>query len=228
MKFILFSVIIVAAVTAACSTNTVSNADPHAGHDQTREPHGHSHAATASDSIQPGVDPKKDDHSGHTMESSPDAKDAPYDLQWIDTMIAHHEGAIAMAAPAYKNAKTLEITRFGEQMQRDQQKEIALMKQWRVKRFPNAKPAINMEMPGMAESMKGMDMAKLEAAKDVEFDLEFIRQMIPHHEGALVMAKDALAKSETDDLKKLAREIIKAQEAEIKQMREWASKWSKK
>lgn len=162
------------------------------------------------------------------MESSPGAKDAPYDLQWIDTMIAHHEGAIVMGAPAYKNAKTLEITQFAEQMQRDQQKEIATMKQWRIQRFPNAKPAINMEMPGMSESMKGMDMAKLEAAKGVDFDLEFIRQMIPHHEGALVMSRDAIAKSETEDLKKLAREIIKAQEAEIAQMRKWQAQWSKK
>lgn len=183
--------------------------------------HGHSHAANT----------KSDDHSKmyHSkMESSPGAKEAPYDLQWIDTMIAHHEGAIAMAAPAYKNAKTLEITQFAEQMQRDQQKEIATMKQWRIQRFPNAKPAINMEIPGMSESMKGMDMAKLKATKGVDFDLEFIRQMVPHHEGAIVMSRDVIAKSETDDLKKLAREIIKAQEAEIAQMRKWQAQWSKK
>lgn len=204
----------------ACSGTPTSNADPHAGMN---------HNTNSSNTAM--VDHSKMDHSkmDHSkMESSPGAKEAPYDLQWIDTMIAHHEGAMAMAAPAYKNAKTLEMTRFAEQMQRDQQKEIATMKQWRVKRFPNAKPAINMEMPGMSESMKGMDMAKLEAAKGVDFDLEFIRQMIPHHEGALVMSRDAIAKSENDDLKKLAREIIKAQEAEIAQMKKWQAQWSKK
>ncbi|HMT08077.1 MAG TPA: DUF305 domain-containing protein [Pyrinomonadaceae bacterium] len=214
--FFLFALLL-----TACSGTPSSNADPHAGMNHNTTP-----AVGDSTTDHSKMDHSKMDHS--KMESSPGANDAPYDLQWIDTMIAHHEGAMAMAAPAYKNAKTLEMTRFAEQMQRDQQKEIATMKQWRVQRFRNAKPAINMDMPGMSASMKGMDMAKLEAAKGVDFDLEFIRQMVPHHEGALTMSKDAIAKSENDDLKKLAREIIKAQEAEIKQMREWAAKWSKK
>ncbi len=218
MKTVLCLIVVIA---GACSSKPAANADPHAGHNMTSNTN-----AVPS----PVADAKKPDHSehGHAMESSPNAKDAPYDLQWIDTMIAHHEGAIKMAAPAYKNAKTLEMTRFAEKMQRDQQKEIATMKQIRVAKFPNAKPAINMEMPGMAESMTGMDMARLDAAKGVDFDLEFIRQMIPHHEGALTMSKDAIAKSENEDLKKLAREIIKAQEAEIAQMKKWQAQWSKK
>jgi uncharacterized protein (DUF305 family) len=217
VHFILVGYLIV--YMSACSPDNSNSVASQPANGTTH--HGHSHAAnTKSD------DHSKMDHS--KMESSPGAKEAPYDLQWIDTMIAHHEGAIAMAAPAYKNAKTLEITQFAEQMQRDQQKEIATMKQWRIQRFPNAKPAINMEIPGMSESMKGMDMAKLEAVKGVDFDLEFIRQMVPHHEGAIVMSRDAIAKSETDDLKKLAREIIKAQEAEIAQMRKWQAQWSKK
>ncbi|HKX83547.1 MAG TPA: hypothetical protein VJL58_04940, partial [Pyrinomonadaceae bacterium] len=38
------------------------------------------------------VDHSKMDHSkmGHSMTSSPNAATAPYDLQFIDTMIAHH------------------------------------------------------------------------------------------------------------------------------------------
>ena len=83
-----------------------------------------------------------------------------------------------------------------------------------------------MEMPGMADSMK-MDMSKLSGAKDKEFDLLFIEMMIPHHAGATTMSKEALTRAENAELKTLAGNIIKEQEAEITQMKVWQSEWSK-
>ena len=41
------------------------------------------------------------------------------------------------------------------------------------------------------------------------------------------MAKEALQKSEKPEIKTLAGQIIKAQEAEIKMMNEWKEKWAK-
>jgi uncharacterized protein (DUF305 family) len=51
--------------------------------------------------------------------------------------------------------------------------------------------------------------------------------MIPHHEGAVVMAKDALNKSKRPEIKKLAQEILASQNAEIKQMQQWKQAWYK-
>lgn len=51
--------------------------------------------------------------------------------------------------------------------------------------------------------------------------------MIPHHDGSVAMAKEALQRSTKDEIKKLAGAIPKAQEAEIKQMKEWQTAWSK-
>jgi uncharacterized protein (DUF305 family) len=51
--------------------------------------------------------------------------------------------------------------------------------------------------------------------------------MIPHHEGAVKMSRELLAKGEHAELKSLAEQIIKAQEAEIKQMQAWKAEWSK-
>jgi uncharacterized protein (DUF305 family) len=73
-----------------------------------------------------------------------------------------------------------------------------------------------MEMAGMSDLMKGMDMRKLESLIGRDFDLESIKQMTPHHEGALKMAQEALQKSERGEIKTLANVIIKSQEAEIK------------
>lgn len=49
--------------------------------------------------------------------------------------------------------------------------------------------------------------------------------MIPHHEGAIAMAKDAQQKAEHLEIKILAAAIVKAQEGEIAQMQQWQKEW---
>ncbi len=96
--------------------------------------------------------------------------------------------------------------------------------------FAGKPPAMNMEISGMMDSMKmmmGDGMKKMEAATGKEFDVQFLDMMTPHHAGAVVMAKEALTKAEHPEIKTLANQIIKAQEAEIKMMADWKAKWSK-
>lgn len=164
------------------------------------------------------------DHS--QMKSDPNAASQPYDLQFIDTMTKHHQEAVAMARLANGRTRNADVTKFASQIIADQEKEIGQMKAWRDQWFSGKSAAMNMELPGMADSMK-MDMAKLTNSKDKEFDLAFIDMMTPHHAGAVTMAKDALAKAERPEIKTLANQIVKAQEAEIKMMADWKTKWSK-
>jgi uncharacterized protein (DUF305 family) len=160
------------------------------------------------------------------MKSDPNAASAPYDLQFIDTMIHHHEGAVEMASMVVKKSANEELKKFAQKIIDDQKKEIAQMKDWREKWFAGAPRAINMEMAGMADSMKmmGDQMKKMESATGKEFDLLFLEMMIPHHEGAVKMAKEAQQKASRAEIKTLAAGIIKAQEAEIKQMNDWKAK----
>lgn len=163
-------------------------------------------------------------HSG--MDSAPNAANAPYDLQFLDTMIAHHQGAVDMANLAMTNTNNADLKKFSTQIIADQTKEIKQMKDWREKWFGGKPSAMNMEMTGMRESMQ-MEMSALKKARDKDFDLEFVRGMIPHHEGAVAMAREALTKAEHAEIKQLANEIIKAQEAEIKLMQNWKTAWAK-
>jgi uncharacterized protein (DUF305 family) len=56
-------------------------------------------------------------------------------------------------------------------------------------------------------------------------DAHFIEQMIPHHEDAITMAKLALEKSQHQEIKTLAQNIISSQSSEIEQMKNWYKDW---
>lgn len=76
-------------------------------------------------------------------------------------------------------------------------------------------------MPMDHGSMGSMDLGPA----DESFDLRFIDGMTPHHEGAVVMAQEALQKSTRPEIRQLAQEIIDAQEKEISQLKEWRTAW---
>jgi uncharacterized protein (DUF305 family) len=52
-------------------------------------------------------------------------------------------------------------------------------------------------------------------------DTDFLRGIIPHHEGAVQMARQELAKGTDPKIRAMAQEVIRAQQAEIKTMQTW-------
>lgn len=75
-------------------------------------------------------------------------------------------------------------------------------------------------------SMSMNDMNKeLEGLSGDDYDKAFIEMMIAHHEGAVDMAELSENRAKHDEIKKLSREIIAAQEQEISDMRQWQRDW---
>jgi uncharacterized protein (DUF305 family) len=223
-KHIILSLLLALAIIGAACSQTANTNHSTMNHNGMNHNSMMNSNSTNSNMNHNGMDHSSMNHA--EMKSDANAASAPYDLQFIDTMIHHHQGAVDMAKMIDGKTQNAELIKFGKQIVADQEKEISQMKEWREKWFKGAPRAMNMEMPGMADSMK-MDMSKLSSAKDKAFDVLFIEMMIPHHDGAITMGREALPKSEKPEIITLANQIIKAQEAEIKMMNEWKAKWSK-
>ena len=67
--------------------------------------------------------------------------------------------------------------------------------------------------------------AELKGKTGDAFDRSFIEMMIAHHEGAVDMANLIPANAKHEELKKLGRDIVAAQTAEIAQMKQWLKDW---
>jgi hypothetical protein len=77
--------------------------------------------------------------------------------------------------------------------------------------------------------MMGMSMddmaAMLEGKTGDAFDKAFLEGMIPHHQGAIDMARAAKASAKHQEIKDMADDIIEAQQREIDMMRAWMEDW---
>jgi len=155
--------------------------------------------------------------SGMTGMSSNATSGAPFDAMFIDSMIMHHEGAIAMAQQALTEASRPELKTMAQNIIRAQQSEIAQMRGWRESWYPDLP-----DTGGM-----GMEMGDMTVAADptTPFDRRFIEAMIRHHEGAIAMAKEARNQASHAELKSLANNIVTAQESEIAQLTQWRKDW---
>ena len=151
--------------------------------------------------------------AGHDMTAMSMTNDAPYDALFIDSMIVHHQGAIAMAQEALEKAQHTEIKMFAQNVIMVQDGEITQMQVWRHDWYPNV--AIS--------AGTGMDMGDMVVAQDDRFsyDVRWINSMISHHKSAITMAKEALTKAEHPDIKNIAQAIVDTQSAEITQLEKW-------
>ena len=154
------------------------------------------------------------------------------DKHFIEQMIPHHEGAVAMAKLALLKSKRPEVKTLATAIIKDQNKEIGDMTVWYKDWFGNDVPKVSGGMMGggmMSSSGMHMggqeDMSSLENAAD--FDKAFLEAMIPHHQLALMMVTMLESGSSRPEMLQLAKNITASQSKEIQQMQAWYTQWYK-
>lgn len=157
---------------------------------------------------------------GDMQQESAKASKMPFDHQFLDTMSMHHSHGIEMAELAQDQAASDEVKQMAKQMIDDQQQDIKQMQAMKGKWYAGKGDAMNMNMPGMKESMKSHDknMEKLKAAKDEAFDSMFLTMMSKHHTDGTKMANAALKKAQHQEVKDMAKKIVDTQTKEKAEM----------
>ncbi|MBL0947750.1 MAG: DUF305 domain-containing protein [Brevundimonas sp.] len=168
------------------------------------------------------------------------------DVAFMQGMILHHGQAVEMSMLAAQRTNTPAILDLAARILASQEDEIAFMRGWLTERgemAPMPQPTGAMDhaahggmdhsthggmdhsahgghvgMPGMATPEQ---VARLTAARGPEFDRLFLELMIPHHEGALIMVSQLLARSGSaydPILFRFVNDIANEQQAEINRM----------
>ena len=139
----------------------------------------------------------------------------PTDRAFVQEMIPHHRSAIAMATLARSEARSAFVKTLATNIIRSQSSEIVLME--RVD-HELASAGISVGSLGMNAQMMGMAMSPAQLKGARPFDRRFMQMMVPHHEGAIAMAKVELAHGANAQLRALAGRIIAAQQREVNEM----------
>ncbi len=151
------------------------------------------------------------------------------DVQFMQGMIAHHAQALEMTALVPERSENQGFRLLTQRIEITQKSEIEMMQHWLRKRgqdVPMAMAHDGHKMEGHeAMMMPGMltpdQMAELRAATGTAFEKLFLKYMIQHHEGALIMVDDLLASpgaGQETEIYRFASDVDVDQRMEIARM----------
>ena len=161
-----------------------------------------------------GDDSKESASSGNPM---------TVERSFLTGMAHHHETAIEMAKIAQERGKSSFVKNLAGEIVSTQERELGQMKDIHKRLIggelkPDATAhdglGLSAEEAGMTHTPETNRM--LEMADP--FDRAFVDEMVPHHRGAVAMAKVVLETTKDPDLRNLAQGIVTTQEQEVKEM----------
>ena len=145
------------------------------------------------------------------------------DTAFAKGMLGHHRGAVDMAKIELKYGTDETMRKLAQDIIDSQQLEIDILNKWLASHPDAPKPKPNTEamQEAYAKGMNTMHSDMMLGIAEPVADMAFARGMLPHHRGAVDMAKVQLQYGTDEEMRKLAQDIIDAQQPEIELIQNW-------
>jgi len=145
------------------------------------------------------------------------------DTAFAKGMLGHHRGAIDMAEIQLKYGTDEAMRQLAQDIITAQQAEIDVLNKWLASHpdAPKPKPNTTAMQQAYAKTMEDMHGDMTLGIATPMPDMAFARGMLPHHIGAVDMAKIQLKYGTDEEMRQLAQSIIDTQQAEIDIMQNW-------
>lgn len=139
------------------------------------------------------------------------------DIAFAQNMTVHHSQAVEMATYLYERTNDEGLRTMAYDIMLSQQGQIGMMQGWlELWGQPATAPLGAMQqMMGMATQEQ---VNALKTLPSPELEKQFLELMIRHHQGGVAMAQEELQKGSQPNVKRLADNIVKGQQAEIEYM----------
>ena len=142
------------------------------------------------------------------------------DTDYARMMLGHHEQALELSALVPGRSSSPDVADLAFRIDRAQVEEAGQLQGFLRLRGAPTEPGATTGMAGMADAAT---LARLRALSGPTFDRLWLATMTAHHEGALAMARDQLARTggeaSTSPLAEFSRTLLVSQQAEIDRMR---------
>ncbi|AVK82032.1 DUF305 domain-containing protein [Campylobacter fetus] len=158
------------------------------------------------------------------MVNTPFVSSNSVEVDFLSNMIPHHQGAVDSSKLLLEFSKNDTVRKIAKTIISDQEKEIKEFndilknKTYSTTKIDSAKydEFVTAERLDMKNMMA--DMGKVEDTNNV--DRDFLQSMIFHHQGAIDASNQVLKYTKDKTVIQIAKNIIKAQEKEIKEFNE--------
>lgn len=141
-----------------------------------------------------------------------------FDIDFANTMIRHHQGAIDMSQKEVAQGKDEKMKSMAQKIISEQQKEQQKLRDFVASYKPSgmkhAEGELQKSMSTAMDQMKTLPMTG-------DMDKDFATMMMHHHQHGIDMAKMEVANGMSDKLKKMAQKSIDEQTEENREFQDW-------
>ena len=148
-------------------------------------------------------------------------EDLPFDAQFLDQMIVHHQGAIMSTQAMIAGSARPELRDLAQDIIANQTAELERMQTWRAEWYPDLPPTFAMagSMMGSGSMMGDGPMMGEPGTGGSTMDRMYLQMMLRHHRLAVDMAEQAQREAGQPQLRELAEAMAAHQAGEIDRMR---------